>query len=79
MPRPTDPAAASTEPIRVHVDGGHRDPASCPKSNAGRCPACGAELHGHYGLAGGYGIGTSYWCANEACDAGPFDFSPDTW
>lgn len=64
--------------VRAHLDGCSRDPKESPKSNDGKCPNCRRELHGHYGLAGGFGLGVQLLCLNPDCDNDEmYDFRPD--
>ncbi len=66
------------QPATVHLDGQFREPRTCPKSEGGNCPACKQELHGHYGLMGGYGIGSIRLCINPDCDNDElYDFVAD--
>jgi hypothetical protein len=38
-----------------------------PATDDGRCPKCGSEIRGGYGLAGG-GMGVYEYCLNDDCD-----------
>lgn len=62
----------------VFIDGCFRDPKTCPKSKRGKCPDCGRPLEGHYGFAGGYGLGSHRHCVNERCkNRTVYDFVTD--